>query len=113
MDTQDFRSLQEAYMEIYHNELDEGKVEWDNPKRHLPSGLTPREKNRAKRISTGVENPNIKPSEKQLERYGKLKIAHDTEKGKTVEAHRANIMDKIEARTMADLMKTALAARQG
>jgi two-component system response regulator TtrR len=31
---------------------------------------------------------------------------------KTVEAHRANIMDKIEARTMADLMKTALAARQ-
>ena len=84
MDTQDFRSLQEAYMEIYHNELDEGKVEWDNPKRHLPSGLTPREKNRAKRISTGVENPNIKPSEKQLERYGKLKIAHDTEKGKKV-----------------------------
>ena len=32
---------------------------------------------------------------------------------KTVEAHRANIMDKIEARTMADLMKTALAGRQG
>ncbi|MEN9764766.1 MAG: hypothetical protein RL322_847, partial [Pseudomonadota bacterium] len=31
---------------------------------------------------------------------------------KTVEAHRANIMDKIEARTMADLMKTALAAQE-
>lgn len=30
---------------------------------------------------------------------------------KTVEAHRANIMDKIEARTMADLMKIAIAAR--
>jgi FixJ family two-component response regulator len=30
---------------------------------------------------------------------------------KTVEAHRANIMDKIEARTMADLMKTALQAQ--
>ena len=29
---------------------------------------------------------------------------------KTVEAHRANIMDKIEARTMADLMKIALNA---
>ena len=31
---------------------------------------------------------------------------------KTVEAHRANIMDKLGARTMADLMKTALAAKQ-
>ena len=30
---------------------------------------------------------------------------------KTVEAHRANIMDKIEARTMADLMKVAIAAQ--
>ena len=29
---------------------------------------------------------------------------------KTVEAHRANIMDKLGARTMADLMKTALRA---
>ena len=65
-------------------ELSEGKVEWDNPKRHLPSGLTPREKNRAKRISTGVENPDKTPSERNLERYGKLKIAHDDEKGKKV-----------------------------
>ena len=30
---------------------------------------------------------------------------------KTVEAHRANIMDKLGARTMADLMKTALSAK--
>ena len=30
---------------------------------------------------------------------------------KTVEAHRANIMTKLDARTMADLMKTALRAR--
>ena len=74
-------SIREFILEC---EFIEGKVEWDNPKRHLPSGLTPREKNRAKRISTDVENPNIKPSEKQLERYGKLKIAHDTEKGKKV-----------------------------
>ena len=29
---------------------------------------------------------------------------------KTVEAHRANIMDKLQARSMADLMKTALRA---
>jgi hypothetical protein len=62
----------------------EGKVEWDNPKRPLQSGLTPREKNRAKRISTGVEDPNKIPSERDLERYGKLKIAHDDEKGKKV-----------------------------
>ncbi|MFO1195571.1 MAG: response regulator [Burkholderiaceae bacterium] len=32
---------------------------------------------------------------------------------KTVEAHRANIMDKLGARTMADLMKTALRASSG
>ena len=32
---------------------------------------------------------------------------------KTVEAHRANIMDKLAARTMADLMKTALLADGG
>ncbi len=32
---------------------------------------------------------------------------------KTVEAHRANIMEKLGARTMADLMKTALRASSG
>lgn len=32
---------------------------------------------------------------------------------KTVEAHRANIMDKLDTRTMADLMKTALRATGG
>jgi len=65
-------------------ELVEGKVEWDNPKRPLQSGLTPREKNRAKRISTNVENPDRIPSERDLERYGKLKLAHEAEKGKKV-----------------------------
>lgn len=65
-------------------ELLEGKVEWDDYTRPLQSGLTPREKNRAKRISTGVENPDKSPSEKDLERYGKLKIAHDDEKNKKV-----------------------------
>jgi hypothetical protein len=78
---------------IVECELVEGKVEWDNPKRPLQSGLTPREKNRAKRISLDVENPNKdsfgtgKPyelSDKDYERYGKLKIANDTEKDKKV-----------------------------
>ena len=87
MDAQGLRNLQEAYMEVV---MGEGKVEWDNPKRPLQSGLTPREKNRAKRISLGVENPNKVSfggkswdiSDKDYERYGKLKMAHDDEKGK-------------------------------
>lgn len=61
--------------------LIEGKIPWDDQNRPLRSGWTPREKNRAKRISTGVENPEQSPSEKQLERYGKLKSAHDDQKG--------------------------------
>jgi hypothetical protein len=77
---------------ILECELVEGKVEWDNPKRPLQSGLTPREKNRAKRISTGVENPNkvsfygksFDLGDKEYERYGKLKTAHDDEKDKKV-----------------------------
>ena len=72
--------------------IDEGKVEWDNPKRPLQSGLTPREKNRAVRKRLGIENPDTDkpsffkggPSEKDYERYGKLKAAHDTEKDKKV-----------------------------
>lgn len=77
---------------ILECELLEGKVEWDNPKRPLQSGLTPREKNRAKRISTNVENPNRVSfggkswdiSDRDYERYGKLKSAHDEQKGKKV-----------------------------
>jgi hypothetical protein len=75
---------------ILECELVEGKVEWDNPKRPLQSGWTPREKNRARRIKTGVENPDKPsfhkggPGEKEYERYGKLKAAHDTEKDKKV-----------------------------
>ena len=71
-------------------EVVEGKVEWDNPKRPLQSGWTPREKNRARRIKTGVENPDKPsfqqggPSERDYERYGKLKSAHDEQKGKKV-----------------------------
>ena len=78
------KGTQKLFGKTYNRCVKEGKVEWDNPKKPLQSGLTPREKNRAKRISTGVEDPNRIPSERDLERYGKLKIAHDDEKGKKV-----------------------------
>ena len=79
---------------ILECELVEGKVEWDNPKRPLQSGLTPREKNRAKRISLGVETSHDMPSEKNLERYGKLKIAHDEQKGKKVPRNKRHKFDR-------------------
>lgn len=61
MDAQDFRSLQEAYMEVVMNELDEGKIGVDDI---LPSGKTPRRKMKNKasnlevdaRIASGVAN---------------------------------------------------------
>lgn len=68
-------SLAEAYDEVY-----EGKIPWDNTNRPLRSGWTPREKNRAKRISTGVEDPNTPASDKNLERYGKLSLAHSNQR---------------------------------
>ncbi|MEY3969311.1 MAG: hypothetical protein RL617_324 [Pseudomonadota bacterium] len=58
--------------------------------------LTPREAQVLERIVAGRLNKQIADD---------LHISI-----KTVEAHRANIMDKIEARTMADLMKIALNA---
>jgi hypothetical protein len=85
-------------------ELVEGKVEWDNPKRPLQSGLTPREKNRAKRISTNVENPDrvsfggksFDISGKDYERYGKLKLAHDEQKGKKVSSDKIHKFNKLK-----------------
>jgi hypothetical protein len=65
---------------ILECKLSEGKIPWDDKNRPLRSGWTPREKNRAKRISTGIENPEKEASEKNLERYGKLKSAHDDQK---------------------------------
>ena len=68
-------------------ELVEGKVEWDNPKRPLQSGWTPREKNRARRIKTGVENPDKSsfqqggPSERDYERHGSLTLANQEQSG--------------------------------
>jgi FixJ family two-component response regulator len=67
--------------------------------KELLERLTPREQQVLERIVAGRLNKQIADD---------LNISI-----KTVEAHRANIMDKIEARTMADLMKTALAAQEG
>jgi hypothetical protein len=61
-------------------ELVEGKIPWDDKNRPLRSGWTPREKNRAKRISTKVEDPKHSPSDKELERYGKLSTANDEQR---------------------------------
>ena len=77
---------------ILECELVEGYVEQDNPKRPLQSGLTPREKNRAVRKRLGIEDIDTDkpsffpggPSERDYERYGKLKLAHETEKDKKV-----------------------------
>jgi FixJ family two-component response regulator len=66
--------------------------------KELLERLTPREQQVLERIVAGRLNKQIADD---------LNISI-----KTVEAHRANIMDKIEARTMADLMKTALAAQE-
>lgn len=99
---------------IYNCELLEGKVEWDNPKRPLQSGLTPREKNRAKRISIGLENPDkvsfggksYDLSDRDYERYGKLKIAHDDEKGK-----KTPIAKKHEFKQIEDIEGTLVGTR--
>ena len=90
--------------ESFGYSIGEGKVEWDNPKRPLQSGLTPREKNRAKRISTNVENPDRVSfggkswdvSDKDYERYGKLKIAHDEQKGKKVPSDKIHKFNKLK-----------------
>ena len=81
MNSQDFRNLSEAYLNVY----DEGKVPWDDSDRPLQSGHTPAEKNRAKRARTGVEDPNksqMDISDKSMSRYGGMKTADDTETSK-------------------------------
>lgn len=74
----------------------QSKTELARKARELLARLTPREAQVLERIVAGRLNKQIADD---------LSISI-----KTVEAHRANIMDKIEARTMADLMKTALSA---
>jgi FixJ family two-component response regulator len=78
---------------------DEEKTHGAKRAKELLARLTPREQQVLERIVYGRLNKQIADD---------LNISI-----KTVEAHRANIMDKIEARTMADLMKTALAASEG
>ena len=98
------KGTQKLFGKTYNRCVKEGKVEWDNPKRPLQSGLTPREKNRAKRISLGVENPNRVSfggkswdiSDKDYERYGKLKMAHDNEKGKKTPRGKRHEFKQIE-----------------
>jgi hypothetical protein len=74
MNSQDFRNLQESYMEVVMNE---GKVPWNDPKNPLESGHTPAEKNRAKRQRTGVEDIEKSPSDKDYARYGSMKSVDD------------------------------------
>ena len=55
MDAQDFRSLQEAYMEVYQEqELDEAAVSWNTGK--TKSGLSPEEKTTLKFVQHGLSN---------------------------------------------------------
>lgn len=69
----------ETVLEDVYNE---GKVPWHDPSRPLESGWTPAEKNAAKRKRTGVEDLSKQPSERDLERYGKMKSASDNEEMK-------------------------------
>lgn len=56
-----------------------GRVAKNNPKDPLASGFTPMEKARAKlaQYEKAISDPNVIPSEKDLEKYGKLKLAVD------------------------------------
>ena len=65
----------------------------------LLAKLTPRENQVLERITAGRLNKQIADD---------LNISI-----KTVEAHRANIMTKVEARTVAELIKIALTANEG
>ena len=72
-------------------EILEGKVEWDNPKSPLQSGLTPREKNREQRkrleVFKGLGSVRGRsftltgPSERDYERYGSLTLANKEQSG--------------------------------
>jgi hypothetical protein len=104
---------------ILECELVEGKVEWDNPKRPLQSGFTPRERNRKLRkrveMETGLNNPDAKsftstgPSEKGYERYGKLTLANKEQSGlKTPKERLHNFKDKNKGKTNRKEYKTIL-----
>ena len=70
MDAQDFRSLQEAYMDVYENEyLDEAAVNWNTGK--TKSGLSPEEKTTLKFVQHGLSN---KPQDQK--RAGQQALVH-------------------------------------
>ena len=75
------------------------KKEVNRKAQELLSKLTPRENQVLERITAGRLNKQIADD---------LSISI-----KTVEAHRANIMTKVEARTVAELIKIALTANEG
>jgi FixJ family two-component response regulator len=79
--------------------MDAAEVERRRTNAALLSSLTAREQQVLERIVAGRLNKQIADD---------LGISI-----KTVEAHRANIMDKLGAGTMADLMRIALAGRKG
>ena len=55
MNSQDFRNLQEAYLDVYENEqLDEAAVSWNTGK--TKSGLSPEEKTTLKFVQHGLSN---------------------------------------------------------
>ena len=76
-----------------------GKREVNQKAQELLAKLTPRENQVLERITAGRLNKQIADD---------LNISI-----KTVEAHRANIMTKVEARTVAELIKIALRANEG
>ena len=76
-----------------------GKREVNQKAQELLAKLTPRENQVLERITAGRLNKQIADD---------LNISI-----KTVEAHRANIMTKVEARTVAELIKIALTANEG
>ena len=75
-----------------------GKREVNQKAQELLAKLTPRENQVLERITAGRLNKQIADD---------LNISI-----KTVEAHRANIMTKVEARTVAELIKIALTANE-
>ncbi len=91
---EDLCNLVKAALEKARSSVSEMEVNYKA--NQLLSKLTPRESQVLERIIAGRLNKQIADD---------LKISI-----KTVEAHRANIMNKVEARTVADLIKVALTA---
>ena len=95
MDVQDFRSLQEAYMEVVENQqLDEAYIEFTKD-RYEPSGRrkpSPRGKLMMKQASKELGNirtPWHRDAKKQGERIERMKSVRDTHSPEKVQAKAA------------------------